>query len=96
MDLDLKKTTVEKVDIMGEAQRVLSELRKHAEEVKTKENLAQYDDGVKHALVALESVLNTESDSEKRLIYQKNGFSSPYIRRYVSLESALEEIYGGD
>lgn len=97
MNLDLEKIMIEQVDIMGETKRVLSDLRKHAAEVKTKENLEQYDDGIKHALTALDSIINSADDKGKnRLIYQKHGFSSPYIKRYTSLEMALKEIYGGD
>ena len=97
MNLDFEKITIEQVDIMGETIRVLGELRKHAAEVKTEENLTQYDDGVKHALIALDSVINSTSDKWKdRLIYQKHGFSSPHLKWHVSLEKALKEIYGGD
>lgn len=97
MNLDLEKIMIEQVDIMVETKRVLSDLRKHAAEVKTKENLEQYDDGIKHALTALDSIINSINDEGKdRLIYQKHGFSSPYLKWHVSLEKALKEIYGGD
>lgn len=97
MNLDFEKIIIEQVDIIGETKTVLSELRKHAAEVKTEENLAQYDDGIKHALTALDSVINSINDEGKdRLIYQKHGFSSPYLKWHVSLEKALKEIYGGD
>lgn len=96
MNFDFDKIAVEQVDIIEETERTLALLRKHASEVKSAESMKQYDDGVRHALIALGSVINLEDGEDKRLIYHKNGFSSPYMRRFVSLEMALKEIYGGD
>ena len=95
MNFDFEKIAVEQVDIIAETERTIEILRKHASEVKNAESMKQYDDGVRHALIALGSVINLEDGENKRLIYQKNGFSSPYMRRFVSLEMALKEIYGG-
>ena len=96
MNLDFDKITVEQVDVIAETERTIEILRKHAAEVKSKESMEQYDDGIRHALIALSSVINMDDGKDKRLIYQKNGFSSPNTRRFVSLEMALKEIYGGD
>lgn len=96
MNLDFDKITIEQVDIISETERTIEILRKHASEVKSAESMKQYDDGVRHALIALGSVINLDDGKDKRLIYQKNGFSSPDMRHFVSLEMALKEIYGGD
>lgn len=96
MNLDFEKITVEQVDIIAETERTIEILRKHASEVKSAESMEQYDEGVRHSLMALGSVINLEDGEDKRLIYQKNGFSSPNMRRFISLEMALKEIYGGD
>lgn len=96
MNLDFDKITVEQVDIIAETERTIEILRKHASEVKSKESMEQYDDGVRHALIALGSVINLDDGKDKHLIYQKNGFSSPNMRSFISLEMALKEIYGGD
>ena len=96
MNLDFDKIAIEQVDIIAETERTIEILRKHASEVKSTESMEQYDEGVRHALIALGSVINLEDGEDKRLIYQKNGFSSPNMRRFVSLEMALKEIYGGD
>ena len=96
MNLDLKKVIVEQVDIIAETERILEILRKHASKVKSEESMEHYDDGVRHALRALSSVIDLDEGEDKRLIYQKNEFFSPNMRRFVSLEMALKEIYGGD
>ena len=96
MNLDFEKIAVEQVDIIAETERTIEILRKHASEVKSAESMKQYDDGVRHALIALGSVINLDDGKDKRLIYQKNGFSSLDMRHFVSLEIALKEIYGGD
>lgn len=96
MNLDFEKITVEQVDIIAETERTIEILRKHASEVKSAESMEQYDEWVRHSLMALGSVINLEDGEDKRLIYQKNGFSSPNMRRFISLEMALKEIYGGD
>lgn len=96
MNLDFDKIAVEQVDIIAETERTIEILRKHASEVKSSESMEQYDEGVRHSLMALGSVINLEDGEDKRLIYQKNGFSSPNMRRFISLEMALKEIYGGD
>lgn len=96
MNLDFEKITVEQVDIIAETERTIEILRKHASEVKSAESMEQYDEGVRHSLMALGSVINLEDGEDKRLIYQKNGFSSPNMRRFISSEMALKEIYGGD
>lgn len=96
MNFDFDKIAVEQVDIIEETERTLALLRKHASEVKSAESMKQYDDGVRHALMALSSVIDMDDGKDKRLIYQKNGFSSPNTRHFVSLEMALKEIYGGD
>lgn len=96
MNLDFDKIAVEQVDIIAETERTIEILRKHASEAKSAESMEQYDEGVRHSLMALGSVINLEDGEDKRLIYQKNGFSSPNMRRFISLEMALKEIYGGD
>ena len=89
--MDISKVMVERVDILKEMGVLLKRMREHVTEVKAEEDMKHYDDGVKHAMSALESLINFPLDGKDRIIYQKHGEQSNIVR-FILLTDALKEL----
>lgn len=90
--MDISKVMVEKMDILEEMKILLSRMREHAVEVKSEDDIKHYDDGVRNAMNALDSLITINFDSEKdRLIYQKYKEQSNFVR-YMRLTDVLQQL----